>query len=218
MEHASLGTRFASGPTDEQIISDAAFDLSMMDMSPAAHSLPDPLPGESSCSSSSMCTDPGLTASFNASLPHEPGSPLYHVSHLDDVDQFDAFDPTLYTHARTLPMSTRGALRCPHPSCSSRVLFTRQCDLNKHYRQHTRKYFCRVPGCGSGTPDCLENGPGSGLGFSTLKDRNRHERGHNPSFPCYICGKLFSREDNLRDHYRKLHRHERMAQVEERLV
>ncbi|KAJ3497288.1 hypothetical protein NLG97_g2020 [Lecanicillium saksenae] len=85
--------------------------------------------------------------------------------------------------------------RCPHPSCTSEVLFTRQCDLTKHYRQHERKHLCRIP-----------TGDGCLIGFATPKDRNRHESSHAPpSIVCNHCGRFFSRQDNLRDHRRKRH-------------
>ncbi len=90
-------------------------------------------------------------------------------------------------------------LECPHPSCNSKALFKRQCDLDKHYRLHFRKHFCRIPGC---RRTDLE----SPLGFATTKDRDRHERLHNPSITCQYCGRLFSRFDNLRAHCRRRHR------------
>jgi hypothetical protein len=97
------------------------------------------------------------------------------------------------------------ARRCPHPSCSSQVLFIRQCDLDKHYRLHFRKYYCRAPECQMPTSAYYQTGKSSQIGFSTIKDRNRHESRHKPSLTCHYCGKLFSRQDNLRDHCRRLH-------------
>lgn len=84
--------------------------------------------------------------------------------------------------------------RCPHPACTSRVLFTRQCDINKHFHLHLRTYTCRTP-AGKG---CL-------VAFATAKDRRRHESSHAPSIVCNICGRIFSRQDNLLSHRRKLH-------------
>lgn len=88
-------------------------------------------------------------------------------------------------------------LCCPYPSCSSQAVFTRPCDLRKHYRLHFRKYACRVANCTltDGEPRM----------FALRKDRDRHERAHLPSIPCLYCGRLFSRLDNLRDHCRKMH-------------
>lgn len=90
-------------------------------------------------------------------------------------------------------------LQCPHPLCRSKRRFTRQCDLDKHYRSHFRRYFCRLPNCHDGATD----GP---PGFPTIKDRDRHEHAHNPTIPCEDCGKLFSRLDNLASHRRRLHK------------
>ena len=101
--------------------------------------------------------------------------------------------------ATQLPDSTApSGLPCPHPSCSSKILFTRRCDLNKHYRTHIRNHFCRAD-------NCKHNSGRSPLGFATKKDRDRHEKTHNPSMPCSCCGKLFSRSDSLRAHFRRQH-------------
>jgi hypothetical protein len=97
------------------------------------------------------------------------------------------------------------AFRCPHTSCSSKMLFTRKCDLDKHYRLHFRKYFCRFPDCESSStsPNKIDQKPRPS--FATMKDRDRHEKGHNPSLPCHICGQLFGRYDNMRNHCRRRH-------------
>lgn len=102
---------------------------------------------------------------------------------------------TTTSTARGDPKSSKATLRCPHPSCSSKTVFTRQCDVDKHYRLHFRQYFCRIEGCPQNQT----------VAFATVKDRDRHERAHNPSIPCEHCGKLFSRQDNLRDHCRRRH-------------
>ena len=96
-------------------------------------------------------------------------------------------------------------LCCPHPGCSSKVLFTRQCDLDKHYRLHFRKYFCRVTGCGVTRRSNHQAARTAQIGFPTIKDRDRHEKRHHPSFRCHYCMKLFSRWDNLKDHCRRRH-------------
>lgn len=60
-------------------------------------------------------------------------------------------------------------------------------------------------------------GGGSGCGglggFSSKKDRARHEAKHNPKILCeWIgeggerCGRKFSRVDNMKDHVRRIHR------------
>lgn len=91
-----------------------------------------------------------------------------------------------------------GGIQCPHPACNVRRVFLRQCDFNKHYRLHLRKHSCRVPDCrfSDGHPRM----------FTLKKDRNRHEATHKqPSLTCFYCGRPFNRQDNLRDHCRKLH-------------
>ncbi|KAJ4156069.1 hypothetical protein LMH87_001283 [Akanthomyces muscarius] len=90
------------------------------------------------------------------------------------------------------------ALQCLHPSCVSKSLFWRKCDLDKHVRLHSRKYFCSFP-------DCHMAQGRKGKGFGTKRDMLRHEDSHNPSKACPYCGKLFSRQDNLRVHCRRQH-------------
>lgn len=89
------------------------------------------------------------------------------------------------------------ALYCLHPSCNSKAVFLRQCDLNKHYRSHLRKFPCRSPNCHLGNRTRPM--------FVLRKDRDRHESAHKPSIPCRYCRKIFSRRDNLRDHCRTQH-------------
>lgn len=89
------------------------------------------------------------------------------------------------------------ALQCPHPSCISKTVFTRQCDLDKHYCSHVRLYHRRFPGCYHVDTNARV--------FATKKDRDRHERAHRPSIACVYCGRLFSRQDNLRDHCWRRH-------------
>lgn len=50
-------------------------------------------------------------------------------------------------------------------------------------------------------------------GFSSKKDRARHEAKHNPRILCEWvgeggerCGRRFSRVDNMKDHMRRIHR------------
>ncbi|KAF1361718.1 hypothetical protein EJ07DRAFT_153935 [Lizonia empirigonia] len=97
-------------------------------------------------------------------------------------------------------------LSCPFTGCPSRVLFTRACDVNKHYRQHFKRFFCRIEGCHmSEKPAGMGRSHGA-AGFATKKDRLRHENSHDPSIICGICGKAFSRADNLQDHKKRIHR------------
>lgn len=92
--------------------------------------------------------------------------------------------------------------RCSFPGCSSRMLFTRACDLRKHHRRHSNRFYCRVAGCPRSASD-------SHRWFASEKDRSRHEAKHNPHIRCSwtggICARLFSRLDNMKDHVRRVH-------------
>lgn len=91
-----------------------------------------------------------------------------------------------------------GTWRCAYPGCSSHAVFTRGCDLRKHYNRHSKHLFCRHEGC----PQATEGG------FSSKKDRARHEAKHNPGVLCEWegCGRVFSRVDNMKDHVRRIHK------------
>ncbi len=82
-----------------------------------------------------------------------------------------------------------GTWRCGFPGCTSRSTFSRGCDLRKHYKRHTKSLFCRHEGC----PQATEGG------FSSKKDRARHEAKHDPQIVCEWedCNRLFSRVDNM---------------------
>ncbi|EED17122.1 C2H2 transcription factor, putative [Talaromyces stipitatus ATCC 10500] len=90
-----------------------------------------------------------------------------------------------------------GTWRCRHPGCTSKAVFTRACDLRKHFNRHMKYLFCRYEGC----PQATEGG------FSSKKDRDRHEAKHNPQIPCERedCDRVFSRMDNMKDHVRRIH-------------
>ncbi|KAF2211180.1 hypothetical protein CERZMDRAFT_98911 [Cercospora zeae-maydis SCOH1-5] len=87
---------------------------------------------------------------------------------------------------------------CAYPGCTSKSTFHRGCDLRKHYKRHTKSLFCRHEGC----PQATEGG------FSSKKDRARHEAKHNPTIVCEWdgCQRLFSRQDNMKDHVRRVHK------------
>lgn len=91
-----------------------------------------------------------------------------------------------------------GTWRCAYPGCSSQALFRRGCDLRKHYNRHRKHLFCRYEGC----PQAVRGG------FSSKKDRDRHEAKHNPEIPCEWdgCRRVFSRMDNMKDHVRRIHK------------
>jgi hypothetical protein len=82
-----------------------------------------------------------------------------------------------------------GSWRCAYPGCTSRSTFSRGCDLRKHYKRHTKSLFCRYQDC----PQAHEGG------FSSKKDRARHEAKHDPQISCEWegCNRLFSRMDNM---------------------
>lgn len=109
-------------------------------------------------------------------------------------------DLTLYgTPSPTHP----GAWRCAYPNCTSPSLFRRGCDLRKHYNRHRKHLFCRHDGCPQSNPQV------PGAGFSSKKDRDRHEAKHNPGIMCEWagegCTRVFSRVDNMKDHVRRIH-------------
>lgn len=85
--------------------------------------------------------------------------------------------------------NSKGTWSCAYPGCSSRSTFNRGCDLRKHFKRHTKSLFCRHEGC----PQSVEGG------FSSKKDRSRHEAKHNPGVVCEWdgCERLFSRQDNM---------------------
>lgn len=85
--------------------------------------------------------------------------------------------------------NSKGSWSCAYPGCSSRSTFNRGCDLRKHFKRHTKSLFCRHESC----PQSVEGG------FSSKKDRSRHEAKHNPGVVCEWdgCERLFSRQDNM---------------------
>ena len=84
---------------------------------------------------------------------------------------------------------------CAYPGCASRAIFARPCDLRKHFRRHRKHFFCRHEGC----PQAAQGG------FSSKKDRARHEAKHNPGVECEWegCERIFSRVDNMRNHMQR---------------
>ena len=92
----------------------------------------------------------------------------------------------------------RRTWRCAYPGCASKALFVRPCDLRKHFNRHSKDFHCRHEGC----PQATEGG------FSSKKDRARHEAKHNPGVECEWegCERIFSRKDNMLDHVKRIHR------------
>ncbi|KAG8416108.1 hypothetical protein J3459_013769 [Metarhizium acridum] len=89
-----------------------------------------------------------------------------------------------------------GNWRCSYAGCRSGSIFHRACDLRKHYASHTKVFFCVRPDCAA-----------LGLGFATRKDYERHMRSHEPNIACLdaSCSRVFSRMDNMRNHFFKMH-------------
>lgn len=113
------------------------------------------------------------------------------------------------------PSSNQPAWRCAYPGCTSRATFTRGCDLRKHYNRHSKHLFCRVDGCPQSQQAAASRSTDGTLsgGFSSKKDRARHEAKHNPGIRCEWkgvhgeeCGRVFSRMDNMKDHVRRIHK------------
>lgn len=106
-------------------------------------------------------------------------------SDTQDLEEYGTLDPST------------GTWRCRYPGCTSKAVFTRACDLRKHFNRHKKYLFCRFDGC----PQATEGG------FSSKKDRARHEAKHNPQIPCEWagCDRVFSRMDNMKDHVRRIH-------------
>ena len=121
-----------------------------------------------------------------------------------------------------------GTWRCAYSGCRSPVSFARPCDLRKHFHRHARRWFCRYDGCDRSETGALatakaerERGLGlgrgsgtepnsavaTGVGYGTRKDRDRHERTHDPCIACPApgCSRTFARADNMRDHFRRIH-------------
>lgn len=106
----------------------------------------------------------------------------------DESDTSRGVSPNASEMLRWGRRNNDGTWSCAWQGCTSRSRFNRGCDLRKHYKRHEKHLFCRVEGCPQGTEG----------GFSSKKDRDRHEASHNPQIPCSErCGKLFSREDNM---------------------
>lgn len=131
-------------------------------------------------------------------------------------DMSRSSSPNLGEMAKWGTLSEQGTWTCAFPKCTSKSVFRRGCDLRKHFRRHTKSLYCRIAGCHQGNHG----------GFSSEKDRARHEAKHDPQIMCEFkdCNRLFSRMDNMvryrlldrkgyqctdklqRDHVRRIHR------------
>lgn len=125
--------------------------------------------------------------------------------------------PSMMTASLSPQSSSQSqAWRCAYPGCTSRATFTRGCDLRKHYNRHSKHLFCRVEGCPQSEAAAASRAKSTDQpltgGFSSKKDRARHEAKHNPGIKCEWrgpegeeCGRVFSRMDNMKDHVRRIH-------------
>lgn len=129
-------------------------------------------------------------------------------------------EPSSMLTPSLVPGTTSGGAtqswRCAYPGCTSRATFTRGCDLRKHYNRHSKHLFCRVDGCPQSEAAAAARAKSADQpltgGFSSKKDRARHEAKHNPGIKCEWrglegeeCGRVFSRMDNMKDHVRRIH-------------
>lgn len=80
------------------------------------------------------------------------------------------------------------AWRCAFPSCTSRAVFTRGCDLRKHYNRHSKHLFCRHAGCSQSKEACIaaaqqaaRGGGGGGGSSSSSSSRTRSVSRQNSS-------------------------------------
>ncbi|KAI8310273.1 hypothetical protein K4K61_000857 [Colletotrichum sp. SAR11_59] len=93
-------------------------------------------------------------------------------------------------------LDVAGNWRCRYAGCCSSRVFLRACDLRKHFRGHAKYFFCTEKRCQQ-----------AGVGFATRKDFQRHMGSHKPAVRCLhpACDRIFSRKDNMREHYKKIH-------------
>ncbi|PGH30686.1 hypothetical protein GX50_06550 [[Emmonsia] crescens] len=108
---------------------------------------------------------------------------------------------------REPPKNAAGQIYCDHPDCHDHTpYFKRPCEWNKHMDKHDRPYKCT-------NPDCDKM-----LGFTYSGGLLRHQRevhkmnskGKKLMCPFSDCnrssGKGFTRQENLKEHLRRLHR------------
>jgi hypothetical protein len=164
-----------------------------------------------------------LTSLSRSPSPALYSMPLSHTHHSgptrSTLRSNSTSSSTSSLHAYGIPVTdphtSQPAWRCAYPGCTSRATFTRGCDLRKHYNRHSKHLFCRVEGCPQSQQAAAARSTDGTLsgGFSSKKDRARHEAKHNPGIKCEWkghggeeCGRVFSRMDNMKDHVRRIHR------------
>lgn len=159
--------------------------------SPHSAAIPIPIPAQNNSFLSPSATAVSLDSSSVIST-----SPAPTLSDFECKSTSPPFNPA--DLSRYGIPAGEGVWRCAHPGCTSQALFRRGCDLRKHFNRHRKHLFCRHEGC----PQSKQGG------FSSKKDRARHEAKHNPGIVCEWdgCGRVFSRVDNMKDHVRRIHR------------
>ena len=170
--------------------SSAATNYSVMQQTPIVPSSPYVLPSSSE-------PEEWSSSSWNTLHPEGFQGPRSRATSGSDYSRSSSPNPA-ELHNFGYPLADGRSWRCSHPGCTSQAVFTRGCDLRKHFRRHTKSFLCRHEGCSQS----IEGG------FSSKKDRDRHEAKHRPGIPCQWegCERIFSRVDNMRDHVRRVHR------------
>ncbi|WEW56658.1 hypothetical protein PRK78_002106 [Emydomyces testavorans] len=109
--------------------------------------------------------------------------------------------------ARDPPRNAEGQIYCDHPECRDNTpVFRRPCEWNKHMDKHDRPYKCS-------NADCAKM-PGFTYSGGLLRHQREVHGMHTPHkrlmcpFPdCHrSSGKGFTRQENLNEHLRRLHR------------
>ncbi|KAF3482558.1 uncharacterized protein GIQ15_05317 [Arthroderma uncinatum] len=110
---------------------------------------------------------------------------------------------------RDPPRNHDGNIYCDHPECAGDPpIFRRPCEWNKHMDKHDRPYKCNDPDCAK-LPGFTYSG---GLLRHQREVHRMHTQGKKLMCPYSDCnrssGKGFTRQENLKEHIRRLHRSE----------
>lgn len=234
--HHSMANIIPPTPQDLQ----PSFDFNAAPLPSNAHLVASPSfshashPSRSSLSSLSRSCSPipslsrGLSLESSSFGRPQMRSPSHSPSNTSSLHQYgipvmEQHPPSMISNASLAAPSSSGgsgattqAWRCAYPGCTSRATFTRGCDLRKHYNRHSKHLFCRVDGCPQSEAAAASRAKSADQpltgGFSSKKDRARHEAKHNPGIKCEWrgpggeeCSRVFSRMDNMKDHVRRIH-------------
>lgn len=164
----------AQSQTPPQVFSTPAQYMSWPSLNPNAFA-------GGQCVTPAPSTSHDVPSSPYSSEQHWPNAP-WPILRPDDVDALSnsrSASPNpadLHNFGFLLPDGKTWS--CAYPNCTSQAAFIRGCDLRKHYRRHTKSLFCRHEEC----PQSREGG------FSSRKDRERHESKVLLVLSCYmIC-------------------------------